>query len=194
MTRSTPPRATGSHADGADLALVQASRRAHAWLFALAAALPLAMIGAAGLADGGEASAGPLPGIAAICMLVWAGLALLARRHRLQLDADGVEIATTFYRRRFAASDLDLARARVVDLDERPEYRPALRTNGMSLPGFHSGWYRLRNGNRALVATAGGKRLLWLPTRSGHDLLLQPGRPEALLERLRTMAAGAARR
>lgn len=185
--------APGNGPDDPALALVQASPRAQAWLFGLVAVLPLAMV-AAKLADGAKAAAGPLLGIAALCVVAWAGLARLARRHRLQLDGDGIEVATTFYRRRFASGDLDLDRARVVDLDERPEYRPMLRTNGMSLPGFHSGWYRLRNGNRALVATAGGKRLLWLPTRAGHDLLLQPGRPEALLERLRTMAAGAASR
>jgi len=52
--------------------------------------------------------------------------------------------------------------------------RVRARTNGMSLPGFHSGWYRLRSG--------------------GHDLARQPGAPQALPERLRAMATGAASR
>src|SRR5690606_41086090 len=49
--------------------------------------------------------------------------------------------------------------------------------------------FRLRNGNKALVATVGGRRALWLPTQLGYDLLLEPVRPQALLDRLRELAA-----
>lgn len=76
----------------------------------------------------------------------------------------------------------------MVDLDERPEFRPMLRTNGVSIPGFRSGWFRLRSGSRSLVATAGARRLLWIPTAAGHELLLQPGDPRALLDALRALA------
>ena len=184
---------TGDH-----LSLEPASPRARAWLFALVVALPLLLVATVELI--GERGDSPgiawhaIGGVAVFCLLLWAALAALLRRHRLQLDGEGLELATTFYRRRFAITGLDLAAARVVDLGERPEYRPMLRTNGLSIPGFHSGWYRLRNGNRALVATAGGQRLLWIPTTAGHDLVLQPGDPRALLERLREMAGRDGRR
>lgn len=183
------------------LALVPASRRAAAWLFALIVLLPLALIGIVelsggrGAAEGGTALAWRAGvGVAVFCLLLWAALALLVRRHRLRFDAGGLEVATTFYSRHFALPVLGLDAARVVNLDERPEFRPMLRTNGLAIPGFRSGWYRLRNGHRALVASAGGKRLLWMPTAAGHDLLLQPGDPQALLDRLRAMAAAAASR
>jgi len=177
-----------------DFALVQPGKRARSWLFGLVVALPLVLIGASHLLDDGEAGAGPFFAVAGICVLAWAGLDRLMRRHRLKLGDGMLEVATSLYTRRLPLSELDLERARVVDLGERPEYRPMLRTNGMSLPGFHSGWYRLRSGGKALVATAGGKRLLWVPTHAGHDLVLQPADPRALLERLRAMAAGAASR
>lgn len=176
------------------LDLVQASPRARAWLFALVVALPLVLVGATELGGGhGGAGAGGIAwhaigGVAAFCFALWGALAFLLRRHRLRLGADGLELATTFYRRRFALSALDLGAARVVDLGERPEYRPMLRTNGVSIPGFRSGWFRLRSGSRGLVATAGGQRLLWIPTAAGHELLLQPRDPRALLEALRAAA------
>lgn len=178
------------------LALVQASPRARAWLFALVAVLPPLLVAATELAGGRDGGiAWPaLAGVTAFCVLLWAALAALLGRHRVGIDGGAIEVATTFYRRRFALAGLDLAAARVVDLGERPEYRPMLRTNGMSLPGFRSGWYRLRNGHRALVATAGGQRLLWIPTAAGHDLVLEPADPRALLERLRVMAGGGASR
>lgn len=197
MTRG-PGKPAHAHpndaAADAATALVQASPRARAWLFGLVVLLPLGLVGLAELQGGNDAGAGPLLGVAAFCSLLCAVLARLLRRHRLRLDDAGLEVATTFYTRRFAWADLDLDQARVVELGERPEYRPMLRTNGMSLPGFRSGWYRLRNGNRALVATAGGTRLLRVPTRAGHDLVLEAGNAQVLLDRLRGMAAGTSSR
>lgn len=188
MTPSDIHDASGGNAP---LALVQASPRARAWLFALVVALPMLLIGATelsrGRADGAGIAWHAIGGTGLFCLLLWAALAALLRRHRLAVDDGGIEVATTFYRRRFAIADLGLEAARVVDLDERPEFRSALRTNGVAIPGFRSGWFRLRSGERALVATAGGRRLLWIPTRAGHDLLLQPADPRALLERLRAM-------
>ena len=193
MTTAHPAPPPGG-ADDPAAALAQASPRARRWLFALVVLLPLALIGGAELLDERSATAGPFLGAFLFCVLLWAVLARLTRRHRLRLDASGLELATTFYTRRFRWDELDPGQAREVDLDERPEYRPMLRTNGMSLPGFRSGWYRLRNGDRALVATAGGRRVLWLPTRKGHDLVLEAADPRALLERMRALAPGAASR
>ena len=179
------------------LELVPASPRARAWLFALLVPLPLLLVMASELAGrpGGSGIAWhAVGGVALFCLLLWTALASLLRRHRLRFDADGIEIATTFYRRRLGFAELDLDGARVVDLGERPGFRPMLRTNGLAVPGFRSGWYRLRNGDRTLVATAGGDRLLWIPTTAGHGLLLQPRDPRALLDQLRAMATGDASR
>ena len=98
-----------------------------------------------------------------------------------------------FHRRRLTLAELRLDQARVIDLAERTGFKPALRSNGTSLPGFHSGWFRLRNRSRAFVAIAGGSRVLWLPTTRGYDLLLQPPQPQALLQHLRELAAAPAR-
>lgn len=130
-----------------------------------------------------------VPGTVVLCALLAAALDWALRRHRLSLDRDALELATSFYRRRIALADLRIDHARVVDLDERVELRPAMKTNGTGLPGFKSGWFRLRNGDRALVATTGGRRLLWLPTTQGYGLLLEPVRPQAVLDRLRELAA-----
>jgi hypothetical protein len=123
--------------------------------------------------------------VGAITGLIAALLMLALRRHRLTLTGDVLDIATTFYRKRLLLSDLRLDEARVLDLDEHPKLKPLLKTNGYSLPGFRSGWFRLRGLQRAFVAIADGQRVLWIPTRAGYGLLLQPRQPQALLDRLR---------
>lgn len=167
--------------------------RSRVWLAVLTIALPLALAGSGVLQ---ETSAGPrLPlALAAIGgVLVFASIDALLRRHRLELDGERLDVVTTFYRRSFPLGELRLDAARVVDLAERTEYQPRLGTNGTHLPGFHSGRFRLRNRSMALVAIAGGPRVLWLPTARGFDLLLQPRQPHALLQHLREVAGVSAR-
>jgi len=186
--------------------LEQASASARAWLIGLTAVLPVVI---AGIALGVGTSQGETPGLAAdsVSLGVVLGLGgvllvggaigfaihLAMRRHRVVVDADGLEVATTFYRRRLAWAALGLDDARVLDLGEHTGYKPALKSNGTALPGFRSGWFRLRNREKALVAMTSGPRVLWLPTTQGYGLLLQPRQPKALLDHLRNHPANPAR-
>jgi hypothetical protein len=184
------------------LQLIQAGGRSRAWLFALTVGLPvmLTMLGVAmgrvptgkslwGIGNrGGDALIAALI-VAAITNVIALFLDRMLKRHRLLLDADGIDIATTFYRQRIAFPDLKLDAARVVRLDEHPELKPLLKSNGYALPGFRSGWSRLRNWQKAFVATSDGERVLWLPTSRGFGLLLQPRDPQRLLDRLRELAS-----
>lgn len=191
---------TASRSPDPRLDLEPAPLSARIWLFALVVALPLAIMSFVAwsmlttddpvnlIADSIRITWMAMIGSVVLLLAIWWVIDRMLRRHRIVLDADGIEVATTFYRRRLALAQLDLADARVVDLDERTEFKPMLKTNGTALPGFRSGWFRLRNRRKALVAMNAGPRVLWLPTRSDHDLLLQPRQPQALLERLRAMA------
>jgi hypothetical protein len=187
--------------------LQPASSTTRLWLFLLAVMLPVAItIGALALAANDP---GPkqlignntwpthvvvVIGLLALCLAIHWIIGRALRRHRITLDGGGLTIATTFYTRKLGWEGLQLQQARVVDLDEHTGLKPLFKSNGTSLPGFRSGWFRLRNRRKALVATAGGLRVLHLPTTQGYDLLLQPRQPQALLQRLRELAPAGARR
>lgn len=195
--------------DDPRLQLEPASGRSRLWLLLLTVALPVLLsLLLPLLADGGQPPAlrwfadslaapewldlllGPLL-VAAVTGAIWFALDRLMHRHRLRLDGAGLGIVTTFYRQHLALPELRLDAARVVAIDEHPELKPMLKSNGMALPGFRSGWFRSRTFKKLFVASAGGKRLLWLPTTRGHALLLQVRQPQLLLERLRALAADA---
>jgi hypothetical protein len=191
----------------ADWQLAPVPARVRGWLFALAFALPVllvvsALAGVAGsdaqetLLAGSRSATwlAAVGGVALFSGVLWFVLDRALRRHRITVDANGLSIATTFYTRAFRHDELRLDQARHVVLAERPGYAPALKTNGFALPGFASGWFRLRNGERALVATAGGQRAVWLPTTRDHGLLLEPRQAQALLDRLHALADGQPRR
>ena len=186
----------------AALRLSPPAGRARFWLFALAFVLPVALATVAvtvSTLTGGSATlignsvpltiAATVGGVAALCGALWWGLSMAMRRQSLQLTADALEVRSSFYRHRMPVAEIRLDQARIVDLDEHTELRPTLKTNGFSIPGFHSGWFLLRNRRRTFVATAGGRRKLWLPGHVRNDLLLDPVDPAALLAPLRELAA-----
>ncbi|WP_139202787.1 hypothetical protein [Pseudoxanthomonas sp. GM95] len=130
-----------------------------------------------------------LASVAALTLLLWAALGFCLRRQSLQIDAQGLRVQSTFFSTQVAIAQLQLDQARVVDLEEHTELRPFLKTRGYGLPGFRSGWYRLRNKRKAFVATADSRFVLWLPSTAGHGLLLDVRDPNGLLRQLRELAA-----
>ena len=59
-----------------------------------------------------------------------------------------------------------------------------MRTWGTGLPGYQSGWFRLRNGERALVYLTDRRKAVYVPTALGYSLLLSPDDPGAFLSAL----------
>jgi len=194
MTPSTRPTPADPRTQ-----LLPAGTKAKAWMFVMGVLLPCVAAGVAlltemqrraqaGVTVADASSVVPLVVLPLVTLAIWFGLTRLMRRHRLRFDAGGLEVTSSFYRTRVPLAALRLDQARVVDLAERTELKPALRSNGFSVPGFKSGWYRLRNRRKAFVAGVGERRWLWLPTTGAHDLLLQPGDPQRLLQQLRELA------
>jgi hypothetical protein len=107
----------------------------------------------------------------------------MLRRH-VRLDNGVLTIAAGIHTRRVAIAGLDLDKARIVDLRERTELRPLLRTNGSNAPGYNTGHYRLRDRSPAFVLLSDRGRVLWLPEKSGKQLLLSLVQPRSLLDAL----------
>jgi len=118
--------------------------------------------------------------------LLLAPLLMLAMARRAVLLEDGMLVVkAALHTHRVPVARLAPERARIVDLDERTGLRPVLRTFGMSLPGFHAGWFRQREGlNKVFCLLTDRRRVLWLPVADGADLMLSLDRPQALLDAL----------
>jgi hypothetical protein len=119
-----------------------------------------------------------------VMLAAFAGLARAIAHPHLRLR-DGVLECGRMPRVRVPAAALDLDAARVIELDRERELRPVFRLFGTSLPGFHAGWFRLRDKARAFLLVTDRHRVLLLPRREAGPLLLSAERPEALLEALR---------
>src|SRR5690554_3847371 len=122
------------------LHLAPATARTRMWLWLLAGVLPAMVAGVLFgylAAQGRMAPTTALAGFVAIvlpALLVGIAIGKQMRGHRLVLRARDVGLVTGTYRQLLAYPELDLDRARVLDLDEHLEFRPRLKTSAMVLP------------------------------------------------------------
>ena len=66
-----------------------------------------------------------------------------------------------------------------------PALGPALRTFGTSIGGYKAGWFRLRDGERALLYVTDPTRVAYVPTTNGYAVLVSVADPAAFLTSLR---------
>jgi hypothetical protein len=104
------------------------------------------------------------------------------------LNPRAIGIDTGFSRRLVALQRLAPRGIKEIDLTQRPELRPLLRTLGLGLPGFSGGWYRLRDGRKALCLVTERDRVTLLEDETGLVYLISLADPEPLRRALQASA------
>jgi len=89
-----------------------------------------------------------------------------------------------FYGRSIPLSSFITYKALILDLSQSSPHWPKWRTNGIGLPGYKAGWFKLRNGERALLFVNDPHRVVYIPTTDGYSLLLSVQEPERFLNSL----------
>ena len=140
------------------------------------------------------AGSGPLWFFAVMAALLLGLLALFgsfvhsAQATRYEMSADGLRILGGIYGRTIPLADLAADEAKAVDLARERDLQLRIRTNGVGLPGYQAGWFRLRNGGKALAFVTDRHRVVQIPTRTGYILLLSVTKPEEFVRALRQAA------
>lgn len=126
-----------------------------------------------------------------IPMVIFAGIIIVSgyslyssRRTMFTLSEQGLVVSGTMYGRSIPASDMITSKARVLDLTRDTEYRAKWRTNGVGLPDYALGWFKLRNKEHALLFVTDKRKVVYIPTRSGFSILLSTPSPEMFLKTL----------
>ena len=128
--------------------------------------------------------------LAALCMLMavltvmFGYMTYSVRSARFEISPVGLRLVGDVWGRTIPWDLIDVGGAKSLDLRVAPEYRPKRRTMGTALPGYRSGWFRLRNGEKALAYVTDGSRTAYVPTSDGYSLLLSLEAPDAFLRAL----------
>jgi hypothetical protein len=116
-------------------------------------------------------------------MFVW--ITWSAAHSSITIADRAVRLHIPFYGRTIPLSNINLAHARVLSLEESEEIGAVSRSNGISLPGYSAGWFKLASGGKALLAVTRG-RVLFIPTTEGYSVWLSVAQPEVVLQQLRS--------
>ncbi|MFC1509791.1 PH domain-containing protein [Candidatus Omnitrophota bacterium] len=135
-------------------------------------------------------SSGPLWFFLIMCcvlvplILLFGYMAFASRLVKFEVSREGLRITKEIYGRQIPLESLRIDKAEIINLRNSTQYRLKSRTNGTGLPGYKAGWFRLQNGEKALVFVTDMTRVLYLPTDQDYSLLLSAENPEGLIKAL----------
>jgi hypothetical protein len=168
--------------------IVPAPRRAFFLLYGLGVLLFLIALGLTVLAAVNRQTAPyPVAILLALVSILLFYVAASSQYSFLEVSRDTLRVRRDLFGRRVATSALDLTQARVVNLIESKPLQPKWRLFGAAVPGYLSGWFKLRDGRRALLFVTDQQRVVCVPWRDGRLLLISVEQPEQLLERLSSL-------
>ena len=136
------------------------------------------------------ASSKPLWFLASICVLLSVVFAVLvytaysSQHSRVELNSNQLRLVGDLWARTIPMDVIDVSETRILDLDRQSDYSPTRRTFGTGLPGYASGWFRLRSGEKALVYLTRREQVVYMPTSKGYALLLSVEEPQRFVETL----------
>lgn len=118
----------------------------------------------------------------AVMAISFGWMATSATRPSVAVSESALTLKAPFYGRSIDLERIRFDEARVVNVSSDSNVKPTRRTNGLGLPGLGLGWFKLANGEKALVALSSRDRVVYVPTDEGYSLLFSIERPEAFLE------------
>jgi PH (Pleckstrin Homology) domain-containing protein len=132
----------------------------------------------------------PLIILLVVVVAIMYSMVASSRNSTFEVSSQGLRLRGDFYGRMIPASHLRISDVARVDLDTGP-YRPTSRTNGIAIPGYRAGWFRLRNGRKGLLYVTDPKNVVVVPTTDGYDVLLSVINADQFVERIRALPGAA---
>ncbi len=124
--------------------------------------------------------------------LLFAYLAATMGKASFEVSPEGLRLRGDVYGRLIPAQSLLVEQAQIINLTHDPSHQLSFRTIGTSVSGHQAGWFRLQNGERALVYLTDRSRVVFLPTRDGYSVMLSTAQPEAFLAALQQVVGRSA--
>ena len=125
----------------------------------------------------------PILVLITVLLGLFIGIIFAIRNTSISINDSDVVIRSFLYGRRIPISDILINEIQTTNLKENREFNVRVRTNGIGLPNFLSGWVRLNNGQRALVFLTNRENVLLMPTND-FVLLFSMERAEEFILKL----------
>jgi hypothetical protein len=107
------------------------------------------------------------------------------RHASVTLTGQGLRVGPGLYSRTIPKEDISIEGVRVIDLNAEKNYQPKWRTNGASLPGYNAGWFKLQNGEKALLFLTDRSSVVYVPTTDNYSLMVSVQDATEMVEAIR---------
>jgi len=104
----------------------------------------------------------------------------------LTLTEKELIIKSAFYGRKISLENIMIDGIKAISLDEDTEYNLSFRTNGTALPQFKSGWFRLKDREKALVFITDKNSVVLIPTKD-YLLLFSMDNIDEFINKIKTV-------
>ena len=104
----------------------------------------------------------------------------------LTLTEKELIIKSAFYGRKISLENIMIDGIKAISLDEDTEYNLSFRTNGTALPQFKSGWFRLKDREKALVFITDKNSVVLIPTKD-YLLLFSMDNIDEFIDRIKAL-------
>jgi hypothetical protein len=125
-------------------------------------------------------------------LVLIAGVALLfglfgysARNSKIILSGNGLTIKNFIYGRTLSKEVFICDNLLKLDLRNQQSFVPVGRRNGIGLPGYQAGWFRLANKEKAMLVLTNKSNVVYLPTNKGYSVLLSVAEPEEFIKSIK---------
>jgi hypothetical protein len=108
-----------------------------------------------------------------------------SRNSVIELDERGIAIRNSLYGRVIPWSSIRKEGVKVVDLQSSADLKLTGRRNGVGLPGYYAGWFRLRGGSKALAFVTNRRSVVYIPTSEDYVLLFSAKDADRLVGSIR---------
>lgn len=119
-----------------------------------------------------------------VLVLTIAYSAYAAYNSRAYIGDDYIKLSGGFFSRTILISDIEVSKMRVIDMSTDPELSPKHRSVGIRVPGYSSGWFKLKNKEKALLFVTNENRVAYIPTKQGYSILTSVDRPQQFLDEI----------
>ncbi|MFH1031486.1 MAG: PH domain-containing protein [Chloroflexota bacterium] len=113
-----------------------------------------------------------------LALFVFTGYSM--KNGKFEVTDQGLAIKTGAYGRFIPKDIIVRENVRTLNFNNFGEYKPRWRTNGIGLPGYSEGWFRLNNKEKALLFVTDSSKVVYIPTTRGYSIMLSPQNPEQL--------------
>tara|TARA_B100000315_G_scaffold214356_1_gene212894 strand:- start:25 stop:474 length:450 start_codon:yes stop_codon:yes gene_type:complete len=100
------------------------------------------------------------------------------RNTKFEVTDQGLRIKGGIYGRFIHNEEIIGENVKIIDLNADLGYKPRIRTNGIGLPGYSEGWFKLKNKEKALLFVTDRSNVVYIPTKQDYSVLLSASDPE----------------